>query len=117
MENSPKVNNAYKSINEFSNLIKNNSVGKFNSDEMNKSSKKSNDSDINEFLNNNLSDTQTQTQSNNDYSENSESNTTSNFNINKSNSNSCEEILINNDPPLLHPDLINRINFSNKLRI
>jgi hypothetical protein len=114
MESSPKVNNAYKSINEFSNLIKNNSVSKFNSDEMNKSSKKSNDSDMNEFLNND--NNSSNTKSNNNDEESSESNTTSNFDINKSDSNSCEEILMNNDPPLLHPDIINRMNFTNKSR-
>ena len=97
MDNTPKASTAYKSLNEFSNIIKNNSVSKFNSDEINKHSKYSNsDSGIEKYI---------------DGTELVDSDRSSS---DKSELNSSNEIFIGNDPPLLHPDIINKMNILNK---
>ena len=97
MGNSPKANKAYKSLNEFSNIIKNNSVGKFNSDDMGRSSKKS-DSYIGDFINNETSDIDIDIGNEQDFYD----------------SNINDDIFMKSDPPLLHPELINRVNYLNK---
>jgi hypothetical protein len=82
LENSPKADNIKKSLSEFSNIVKNNSTNKLNSDDNDSS-----DCDINKFLQNDSSNT---------------------F---ENNSNPGENFIFDTDTPLLFPNkFINKLN-------
>jgi tetrahydromethanopterin S-methyltransferase subunit B len=118
VENSPKVNNAYKSINEFSNLIKNNSTSKFNSDEMNRS-KLSDDLEKKNFKDKNINNMRNDYTNEDLTSDNESENISENisdYNLENKSEENLDEIFISNDPPLLHPEIINKMNFLNKSR-
>lgn len=102
----PKANNAYKSINDFSNLIKSNSTSKYNIDDNKKSLLQSNDSQVGDYLKNKTV-----------YVDN-ENTDSSNSDIEiKDDTNSCDELVINNDPPLIHHELFNKLNLLNKSKL
>lgn len=101
----PKANNAYKSINDFSNLIKSNSTSKFNIDENKKSLLRSNDSEMGDYLKKTI------------YIDNENTDSSKSDIEIKDDTNSCDELIINNDPPLIHHELINKFNLLNKSKI
>ncbi len=139
METSLKATRARNSLNNLSNLIKNNSMGKFNSHDDNQTDKSKNksyltesiglkvDSDIdNKLKSESGTGTGTEIESNSNSNSNSDSDSDSDSSENSNNlfqehdtqsgniTNESDDIMLENDPPLLHPEIINKINYMSK---
>jgi hypothetical protein len=98
LENSPQSIKIKKSLGEFSNIVKNNSVNKFNSDDddnnYNNDESQSENENINNFLNQSLSGLE--------------------HNDNNSEIFMHSRMEYDMDPPLLHPEIIGKINLLNR---